>query len=165
MDQLLSSDFDALREGDRFLTAQRVISEADVAQFAQLTGDRHPQHTDAAWAAGSLFGERVAHGLLVFSCAAGLVPFDPERVVALRSVRDMVFKRPVRLGESVRVEGKVRTIRPLEADVGLVEVGLRVLRGDDQLALRAVLEVVWRRERGGAEKLQPAAAEGIGEPV
>ncbi len=163
IDQLLSSDFDALREGDRFRTAQRVITEADVAQFAQLTGDHHPQHTDAAWAAGSLFGERVAHGLLVFSCAAGLVAFDPERVIALRSVRDMVFKRPVRLGESVRVEGKVRTIRPLEADVGLVEVGLRVLRGDDQLALRAVLEIVWRRERGEAEELAPVAV--IGVPV
>ncbi len=40
----------------------RTITEADVVQFAALTGDLHPQHTDAAWAASSRFGERVAHG-------------------------------------------------------------------------------------------------------
>jgi len=156
----LSSNFDALREGDSFVTVRRTVSEIDVALFAELTGDHHPQHTDAAWAANSLFGERVAHGLLVFSCAAGLVPFDPERVVALRRVRDMVFKRPVLLGESICVEGKVRTITPLDANVGLVDVGLRVLRGDDLLALRAVLEVVWKRDEKVAEEHQPAVAEG-----
>ena len=42
----------------------RTITEADVVQFAALTGDLHPQHTDAAWAAESRFGERVAHGML-----------------------------------------------------------------------------------------------------
>jgi acyl dehydratase len=56
MDQRLSSDFDALREGDRFATARRAISETDVAQFAEQTGDHHPQHTDPAWAANSMFG-------------------------------------------------------------------------------------------------------------
>jgi acyl dehydratase len=131
--------------GDSFSSGRRTISESDVAQFAALTGDRHPQHVDAAWAAGSLFGERVAHGLLVFSCAAGLLPLDPERVVALRRVRQMVFKRPVRLGESVRIEGEVQTVRPLDEDNDLVGAGLRVLRGDDQLAVRAALEIIWKR--------------------
>lgn len=163
MDQpLLSSDFNVLHEGDRFVTARRTISETDVALFAELTGDRHPQHIDPIWAASSLFGERVAHGLLVFSCAAGLVPLDPERVVALRCVRDMVFKRPVRLGESVCVEGNVRRITPLEAGIDLIEVGMRVLRGDDLVALRALLEVVWKRDDKSAEEPQPAAVKGIG---
>lgn len=153
MSATLPSDFDALREGARFATARRTISEADVALFAELTGDHHPQHTDAVWAADSLFGERVVHGLLVFSCAAGLVPFDPERVIALRRVREMVFKRPVRLGESIYVEGKVRTVTPLDAGAGLVEVVLRVLRGDDLLALRAALEVVWKRDATAADEL------------
>ena len=47
----------------------------------------HPQHTDTAWAAGSLFGERIAHGMLVVSFALGLMPFDPDRVIALRGVK------------------------------------------------------------------------------
>ena len=72
--------------------------------FAGLTGDFHPQHADAEWAAASPFGERIAHGLLVLSLAAGLVDFDPEEVLALRRVRDVVFKRPVKLGDTIRVE-------------------------------------------------------------
>jgi acyl dehydratase len=146
---VLSSSFDALREDARFDAGCRTVGEVDVDAFALLTGDRHPQHTDSEWAAGSLFGERVAHGLLVLSCAAGLIPFDPERVVALRSVRDAVFKRPVRLGESVSVEGRVRSKVDIDDDVGLVGVELRVNGEDDRLALRAVLEVIWRRD--GAE--------------
>ena len=45
--------------------------------FSALTGDWHPQHSDAVWAADSAFGERIAHGMLIVSFAVGLVDFDP----------------------------------------------------------------------------------------
>jgi acyl dehydratase len=154
VNELFSADFDAVREGIRFSSRRRTISETDVGLFAALTGDRHPVHTDARWAAESLFGERIAHGLLVLSCAVGMVPFDPERVVALRRVRDLVFKRPVRLGESIGVEGKVRSAIPLDEANGLVAIELRVLGGDGKLALRAVLEIIWKREPSPAEELR-----------
>ena len=89
-----SLPFDELEPGTRFRTRGRTITEADITTFSGLTGDWHPQHADAEWARNSAFGERIAHGLLVLSCAAGLVPFDHERVVALRRVRDATFKRP-----------------------------------------------------------------------
>ena len=78
--------FEALELGQEFTTRGRTVTEADVVGFASLTGDWHPQHADAEWAASSPFGERIAHGMLVVSLAAGLVPFDPGRVVALRRV-------------------------------------------------------------------------------
>ena len=68
--------------------------------FATLSGDMHPQHTDRAWARDSPFGERVAHGMLVLSYAVGLIPFDPDRVAALRGLDGVVFKRPVVLGDT-----------------------------------------------------------------
>ena len=104
---VLDAEFDSLAVGDRFETRGRTITEADVVTFACLTGDMHPQHTDAAWASTSVFGERVAHGMLVASLAFGLVPFDPDRVVALRRVRDAVFKRPVSFGDTIRVAGRI----------------------------------------------------------
>ena len=64
-------DFDSLAVGDRFTTAGRTVGADDIAAFATLTGDTHPQHVDEAWAAGSRFGERIAHGLLVLSFASG----------------------------------------------------------------------------------------------
>jgi 3-hydroxybutyryl-CoA dehydratase len=132
--------------GGRFVTDSRRISDEDIMSFARLTGDMHPQHTDAEWAAGSRFGERIAHGMLVESCAVGLVDFDPERVVALRRVGDAVFKQPVKIGDSVHVEGQVVGSRELDADTELVEHRWRVLNQDGRMVLRMNVEVVCRRE-------------------
>lgn len=139
-----SAPFAALSEGLAFTTAWRAVTETDVMVFAQLTGDHHPQHVDAAWAADSAFGEQIAHGLLVLSAAAGLVPFDPERVVALRRVGDAVFKRPVKLGDEIRVEGSVVKLRELGDDGGLVTCRWNVVGRDGKTIIRAEVEVVWR---------------------
>jgi 3-hydroxybutyryl-CoA dehydratase len=142
--------FDELEVGERFTTPGRTIGEADITGFATLTGDTHPQHTDAEWAEASRFGERIAHGLLVLSCAAGLVPFDPDRVVALRKVGDAVFKAPVKIGDTVHVEGEVTKKRELDDGHGLVECRWKVVNQDAKTVLRVSVEVVWRR--GGASR-------------
>jgi acyl dehydratase len=142
---LFERDFDGLEPGERFVTPGRTVSEADIAAFAELTGDTHPQHVDAAWASGSRFGEQIAHGLLVLSFAAGSMPFDPERVVALRRVGDAVFKQPVLIGDTVHVEGEVVSVRPIDDENGLVECRWRVLNQHGRLVLRASVELVWRR--------------------
>ena len=130
--------------GDRFVTDSRTIGEEDIMSFAELTGDMHPQHTDAAWAAGSRFGERIAHGLLVESCAVGLVRFDPERVVALRRIGDAVFKLPVKFGDTVHVEGQVVGGRELDDETELVEHRWKVVNQDGRMVLRMNVEVVCR---------------------
>lgn len=142
---LFSSDFDSLSPGERFTTPGRTITEADIVAFAVLTGDEHPQHVDAAWASSSRFGEQIAHGLLVLSFASGSMPFDPDRVVALRRVGDAVFKQPVLVGDSVHVEGEVIAVKPIDEENGLVECRWRVLNQHGRLVLRASIELVWRR--------------------
>ena len=139
-----AAPFEALEEGLGFVTAERVVTEADVLAFAELTDDHHPQHVDAEWAASSTFGEQIAHGMLVVSFAAGLVPFDPSRVVALRAVRNVTFKRAVHFGDAIRVEGKVEELRPVGDDAGLVTLSWRVLDRNDRLACLAYVDVVWR---------------------
>jgi 3-hydroxybutyryl-CoA dehydratase len=138
-------DFDSLTVGERFTTPARQVSAADIEAFAALTGDHHPQHTDASWATESRFGERIAHGLLVLSFASGLMPFDPERVVALRSVREAVFKAPVRIGDEVHVDGSVVGLREIDDSNGLVECRWRVLNQDGKLVVRVSVELVWRK--------------------
>ena len=51
-------DFDCLEGGERFVTRGRTITEADIVGFATLSGDMHPQHTDASWAASSASSEQ-----------------------------------------------------------------------------------------------------------
>jgi 3-hydroxybutyryl-CoA dehydratase len=149
-------DFDALAVGERFETHARTIGEPDITSFATLTGDTHPQHTDAEWAARSRFGERIAHGLLVLSYAAGLVPLDPDRVVALRKVGDATFKQPVRSGDTVHVEGEVTRTRPLDDEHGLVECRWKVVNQSGKLVLRASVELVWRRDAAARAPDAPA---------
>ena len=131
----------------------RTIGEADITSFAALTGDWHPQHADAEWAAESAFGERIAHGMLVLSFAFGLLPIDPDRVVALRAVRNVVFKRPVTIGTTIRADAEVTGIRPLDGLHSLVELALRVRGSDGRLVARGVVEVLWR-----GEDVAPAAS-------
>jgi 3-hydroxybutyryl-CoA dehydratase len=121
------------------------VTEKDVALFAGLTGDFNPQHMDAEWAAQTPFGERVAHGLLVMSCAVGLMPVDTRRVIALRRLDKVVFKRPVRLGETIRTVARIARLRPADAEHDTLQWDLKVVRDDDQTVLTATMDVLWRR--------------------
>jgi len=141
----LSLDFDALPAGARFRSRGRTIAEADLVSFAGLTGDFHPLHTDAEWAAESEFGGRVAHGMLLLSYCVGLAPFDPEFVLALRGFDRVAFKRPVRIGDTIRLEGEVAAKKELDGATGLVDFEWRVLNQRDELVARARPRVVWRR--------------------
>jgi 3-hydroxybutyryl-CoA dehydratase len=135
----------------------RTITESDLVSFSALTGDRHPAHTDAQWAAEGPFGERVAHGMMVLSYAVGLLVFDPERVLALRRIENAVFKRPVRIGDTIKVDARLER----EDDGrGLESYDLRIQNQRGKLVARARVEVVLRRERAAA--LEPAAD---GDPV
>jgi 3-hydroxybutyryl-CoA dehydratase len=141
----LDLDFDDLEAGDRFEGAPRTVTGVDVQSFAHLTGDRHPLHTDSAWAAQSRFGEQVAHGLLAVSFAVGQLGFDPERVVALRGLDDVVFKRPVPFRSELTVEGVVEDTRELDDQHGLVTLRLRI-KADGRLAVTARVVAVWSRQ-------------------
>jgi acyl dehydratase len=146
MSDLFTRSFEDIRGGETFVTRGRTVCEADVSAFAGLTGDRHPVHTDAVWAAESSFGERIAHGLLVAGIAVGLLPLDPERVIALRRVRDLVCKRPVLLGDTVHVQGSVVQTAPLRDDSGLVMLDLQIRKQDGTLAIRMAVDMLWRRD-------------------
>jgi acyl dehydratase len=141
-----SAPFEALEAGQEFTTRGRTVTEADVVGFAQLTGDWHPQHADAQWCEGSPFGERIAHGLLVVSLAAGLVPFDPTRVVALRQVSQATFKRPVRFGDTIHVEGRVAELASGAEDAGVVTFAWNVVNQEERVVCRARVDVLWQRD-------------------
>jgi 3-hydroxybutyryl-CoA dehydratase len=143
--------FDGLEVGAAMESSGRTITEHDVVSFAALTGDWHPQHADAAFAAESPFGRRVAHGMLVISYALGLLPIDPRVVLALRSIDGAVLKRPVGLGDTIRVRAKVSELRPLGEETGLVTLGVRIVNQGDELVARLQIVVLWRREPGPSQ--------------
>lgn len=170
MNGLFASGFDELETGDGFRTYGRTITESDLIAFAGLTGDHHPLHTDAEWAGNSRFGGRIAHGMMLLSYSVGLAPIDPERVVALRGFERVVFKRPVQIGDTITLNGKIEAVKVLDDETGLVRLLWKVVNQRDQLVLRAVAEIVWRRSVTATatdddSDVVTAAAEAVPEPV
>jgi 3-hydroxybutyryl-CoA dehydratase len=147
--EVFSVGFDELVEGVSFESRGRTITEADVMLFAATSGDYHPQHVDAEWASRSRFGKRIAHGALLVAYATGLVPVDPERVVALRRLSDVTFKAPAYLGDTVRVRGRISRLRQLDDHYGLVTSTWKVIDQDDRTLAVMKVEVIWRRSTSG----------------
>jgi acyl dehydratase len=141
-----SRRFERIQSGDRWTSDPIPVEPEDVLAFADLTGDRHPLHVDPEWAATSRFGGQIAHGMLVVSLVAGAAPFDPECVVAMRGVRDVVLKRAVLAGDRIRIEGAVERLTRVDAETGLVGIRWTVRNGDGEVAARGTFEVLWRRE-------------------
>jgi acyl dehydratase len=144
-------DFDQLEPGNGFTTRGRTITEADIVMFGSMTGDQHPLHLDAEWAeAHGQFGERIAHGLLVLSYTAGLVHFDPDCVVALRGVDRLVFKAPVRIGDTISVRVEIVALRRAGPQLGLVETSWVVTNQHGDTVMRLTAKLLWRRAAADA---------------
>jgi 3-hydroxybutyryl-CoA dehydratase len=146
MSDILAGDFDALEVGGRFQTRGRTITETDLVSFAALTGDFHPLHTDVEWAAQSEFNGRIAHGMLLLSYCVGLVPLDPAYVLALRGFERIAFKRPVRIGDTIHVEGELESKLELDGLTGLVVFNWKIVNQRGETAAMAKVRVLWRRE-------------------
>ena len=105
--------FEEFQIGDATDSVGRTITEADIVNFAGISGDYNLIHTDAEYARGHLFGQRVAHGLLVLSVASGLavrLGFMEDTIVAFRGL-DWRFTAPVFAGDTVRVRVTVEETR------------------------------------------------------
>ncbi len=139
--------FDGLELGMSLRTRGRTITEADIVAFAGLTGDFNPLHVDAHAAEHGPYRGRVAHGMLVISYAIGLLPVESNESLALRGLKDVVFKRPARIGDSIYVEAKLVEHSEISDDLGLVGLGLTIVDQDGGLLMRATIRVLWPRRR------------------
>lgn len=150
---------------ESFRSPGRTITESDLVSFSALTGDWHPQHSDAHWADSSQFSERVAHGMLVLSYSIGLAPLDPERVVALRGLDSVTFKRPVAIGDTICVEGEVEGSKRLADGLELVDIRWRVLNQDDRVVARATVQALCRADEGQTQAHSANGADPQRRPV
>jgi acyl dehydratase len=105
---------DDFQVGDVFRTARITVTETHVVNWAGLTGDFYPLHMDKVYAEQTQFGERLAHGPLIFGLAIGLVAqagFGGDAAVAWLGVERMRMLAPVRIGDTIDVEVTVKERR------------------------------------------------------
>lgn len=105
---------DDFKVGDVFHTGAITVTESHVVSWAGLTGDFYPLHMDREYAAKTQFGERLVHGPFIFALAVGLVAlagFAGDAAIAWLGVDGMRMLAPVRIGDTVRVEVRVKDVR------------------------------------------------------
>jgi len=100
--------FEEILVGEEYVAPGRTVTEADIGLFAGLSGDYNVLHTDAEFMKSSIFGERIAHGLLGLSIQAGLLSrgMRPYAILAFLGLR-WKFKGPIRIGDTIKVKAKV----------------------------------------------------------
>lgn len=136
--------FAEIEVGDVLETAGRTITEADLANFAGVSGDFNHLHTDAERMRDSSFGGRIAHGALVFSISTGLLwqaRERPSHVVAFYGIDRLRFVSPVFVGETISVRSEVVEKEPRDhpAASGVVRYGTTVSNGEGETVLSCEL--------------------------
>jgi 3-hydroxybutyryl-CoA dehydratase len=128
--------FEEFNVGDVATTQGRTITEADIVNFASLSGDWNTIHVDAEYAKQTMFGERIAHGMLGLSIATGLavqLGFINETVIAFMGV-DWKFRAPVKIGDTIHVRAEVaETKLAARLGGGLVTFNVEVLNQNGQV--------------------------------
>lgn len=145
--------FEELRIGETWQTHSRTVTEADVVNFAGISGDFFYAHTDAIAARDSFFERRVAHGYFVVAAAAGLfVDPAPGPVLANYGLENLRFVKPVYPGDTIQVTltCKQKTAKdPVEGQPpqGVVAWDVEVTNQEqEQVALYTILTLVKRQD-------------------
>lgn len=131
----LNAYFEDLSVGSRFRSRARTITEADITFFSGLSGDYHPLHTDEEFAREGSFGTRIAQGALTLSVATGLEfsmmdTREESRILAFYGMDRVRFLAPVRIGDTVRLEGEVAALEEKDAGRGVVTVHQEIKNQD-----------------------------------
>jgi acyl dehydratase len=103
--------FEDYEIGDLRETTGRTITEADVVLHAGQTGDFYPHHMDAEWCKSQPFGQRIAHGTLVFSVGVGMTAGATNPRAMSYGYDRLRFVRPVYMNDTIRARALVKEKR------------------------------------------------------
>ncbi|WP_414657394.1 phenylacetic acid degradation bifunctional protein PaaZ [Deinococcus sp. VB343] len=156
--------FDQIQVGDSLLTHRRTVTEADIVNFAALTGDHFYAHVDDIGAKEGIFGKRVAHGYFLISAAAGqFVSPAPGPVLANYGLENLRFVEPVGIGDTIRTrltcKRKIRKdLRPGETrPTGVVEWHAEIRNQDEVLVATYDILTLVERARDGFDPVEEVA--------
>jgi acyl dehydratase len=135
------------------------VTEADIVNFAGISGDFNPIHVDDEFAKSTPFRQRMAHGLLVLSIGSGLsLTAPPMRTLAFMAIKEWHFRDPVMIGDtlhtSVRIQSKEERSRGRR---GVITWERKIVNQKDKVVQEGVLMTL---VEGRANLHRKSAAEG-----
>ena len=145
--------FEEFAVGQRVVSPTRTITETDIVNFAGITGDWNPLHTDSEYAGDTIFGERIAHGLLILSIASGLawrLGFMAGTVEAFLGL-DWKFRGPVKIGDTIHLVAEVKNLKPMpRLGGGIVTFNVKVVNQREEMAQRGSWDDLMRSRKESA---------------
>ena len=142
--------FDEIQIGEEYESPGRTVTEADIVMFAGVSGDYNVLHTDAELMKSSIFGERIAHGLLGLSIQNGLLTraMPPYATIASVGLR-WKFKGPIRIGDTIHVRARVTAKKETEKpDRGVVTLERAILNQRGEVVQEGETDLMVERQPG-----------------
>lgn len=137
--------------GDVAESVGRTITETDIVNFAALSGDWNRIHTDAEYSKDQMFGQRVAHGLLILSIASGLavrMGFMEETVQAFMGLQ-WQFRRPVFMGDTVHLRATIEEKKEMKRlGGGIVTFKMEMVNQKGDVCQRGTWEILCKSVPG-----------------
>lgn len=130
--------FEDYTVGEKFTSPSRTITEADIVNFAMITGDWHPIHVNVEYAKKSAFGERIAHGMLTLTLGSALCmwmgpnTYAPKSFIAFIAMDGIKISVPTKIGDTLTWEGTVAGLEPKSKGRGVItyECAIKNQRGE-----------------------------------
>jgi acyl dehydratase len=138
--------------GQTFVTKSRTVTEADIVNFAALSWDTNPLHTDREFAAKTVFGERIAHGMLGLVIHSGLSQMLGIMEGTLVAFLGMTwsFQKPIRIGDTVHVVQRVKEMRKTaKEDRGVITFDKELVNQKGEIVQKGTTTVLMARRTSG----------------
>lgn len=147
--------FEELSVGETLITARHTVTEADIVNFANLSGDHFYAHVDVTSLEGTIFEQRVAHGYYIMSKAAGLFVDARKGPVLLNyGIDECRFTKPVypgtTIGVRLTVKEKIDQEKKSEEDVakGIVKWQVEVYDDENETVMLATILTMVKKQNG-----------------
>jgi 3-hydroxybutyryl-CoA dehydratase len=121
----------SLQPGDQ-ASRTTTITDEMIRAFADLTGDTNPVHLDDAYAAGTRFGRRIAHGMIAAGLISATLANDLPGPGTVYLSQTLQFKAPVHPGDTITTTVEVKSVRP---DKPIVTLGTICKNQNDVMVL------------------------------
>ncbi|HLV16396.1 MAG TPA: MaoC family dehydratase [Pseudomonas sp.] len=142
MTQLTNTPYEALEVGQK-ATYSKTVGEKDIQLFAAMSGDRNPVHLDPEFAAGTIFKERIAHGMFSGALISAAVACTLPGPGTIYLGQTMKFTRPVKFGDTLTVQLEILEKLPKFR----VRIATRVVNQRDEIVVDGEAEILAPRSQ------------------
>ena len=117
----------------------KVITQADVETFAEISGDLNPVHLDEQFAAQSPFGKRIAHGMLVSGLISSVLGMQLPGPGSIYLSQTLAFKKPVFFGDEITAVVEVTNVRE---DKPIVTLETKCINQDNEIVIEGTAVIL-----------------------